>query len=128
MNNKYNIDETVYVVFENRVQRGQIKQISQRWDKLIEYLVDFNKSYHTYLEHHVYKTFDEALATLDKKKKKFQYIGRWYKRVDTQDNSNDGNFYLMLSYGDDICTYAVYDNEYNFLYTSDMTTAVEEVD
>lgn len=128
MNNKYNIDETVYVVFEDRVQRGQIKQISQRWDKQIEYFVDFNNSYHMYLEQHVYKTFNEAFATLDKKMKKFQYIGRWYKRIDTRDNSNDGYIYLMLSYGDDMCTYAVYDDEYNFLYTSDMNIAVEEVD
>lgn len=128
MNNKYSIDETVYVVFKDRVQRGQIRQIAQRWDKQIEYFVDFDKSYHTYLEQHVYKTFDEALATLDKETKRRQYIGRWYKRIDTCDNSNDGYLYLMLSYGDDVCTYAVYDNEYNFLYTSDMTTAVEEVD
>lgn len=128
MDNKYSIDETVYVVFEDRVQRGQIKQISQRWDKQIEYFVDFNESYHSYLEQHVHKTFDEALATLDKKTKKRQYIGRWYKRVDTRDNSNDGNFYLMLSYNDDMCTYAVYDDKYNFLYTVDMSTAVEEVD
>ena len=127
MNNKYSIDETVYVVFEDRVQRGQIKQISQRWDEQIEYFVEFNKSYHTYLEHHVYKTFSEALATLDKKTKKRQYIGRWYKSVDTHNNSIDGNFYLMLSYGDNVCTYAVYDDEYNFLYTLDITAAIEEV-
>lgn len=128
MDNKYSIDETVYVVFEDRVQRGQIRQISQRWDKQIEYFVNFDKSYHSYLEQHVYKTFDEALATLDKETKKRQYIGRWYKRIDTRDNSNDGNLYLMLSYSDDMCTYAVYDDKYNFLYTSDMRTPVEEVD
>ena len=121
MNNLYEINDDVYVVFQNRVKRGQIKQISQTWDKAIEYMVEFDDTYHSYIERLIYRNLDDALKTLDERARRYHYIGRWYKNV-----NDDDHLFLMLSHNDDgEHTYAVYDKNYNFLYTYTMNEIVE---
>lgn len=121
MNNRYEINDEVYVVFQNHVRRGQIKQVSQTWNKNIEYMVEFDNTFHSYIEKLVYRNLDDALNTLDEKARRYHYIGRWYENVD----NNDDHFYLMLSHNDGNHTYAVYDKNYNFLYTYTMNEIVE---
>lgn len=121
MNNLYEINDEVYVVFQNRVQRGQIKAISQTWNKVIEYMVEFDSTYHSYNEKLIYDNLDDALKTLDEKARKYHYIGRWYKYV-----KDDDHLFLMLSHNDDgNHTYAVYNKNYDFLYTYTMNEIVE---
>ena len=121
MNNRYDIDDDVYVVFQNRVRRGQIKAISQTWNKGIEYMVEFDSTYHSYIEKLSYSNLDDALKTLDEKARRYHYIGRWYKYV-----NDDDYLLLMLSHNDDgNHTYAVYSKNYDFLYTYTMNEIVE---
>ena len=121
MNNRYEINDEVYVVFQNRVQRGQIKQISQNWDKAIEYMVEFDDTYHSYTERLIYRNLDDALKTLDERARKYHYIGRWYKNV-----NDDDHLFLMLNYNDDgNNTYAVYNKNYDFMFTHIMDEIVE---
>lgn len=121
MNNLYDIDDEVYVVFQNRVRRGQIKQISQTWNKVIEYMVEFDSTYHSYIEKLIYSNLDDALKTLDEKARRYHYIGKWYKNV-----NNDDHLFLMLSYNDNgNNTYAVYNKDYDFLFNHIMNEFAE---